>query len=134
MIVLDECVDDELIAKAIAAWYQGKVISIRTLRPGTLIKDDAISTLLQRVAQPTFVTINVDDFWKRIQPDHRYCIIAIEIGQDQTAQLSGILRRLLRLPEFHTKAVRMGKVIRIKAVHIEYYRENRQIQRLIWSE
>ncbi|MFN8486110.1 MAG: hypothetical protein U0350_00880 [Caldilineaceae bacterium] len=64
MIVLDECIDEDPIAQGVASWYQGKVISIRVLRPGTLIKDDDIATLLQRVVQPTFVTINVDDFWK----------------------------------------------------------------------
>ena len=134
MIVLDECIDDDLIARAISVWYQGKVISIRALRPGTLIKDDAIATLLQRVAQPTFITINVDDFWKQNQADSRYCIITIEIDQDQTSRLSIILRRLLNLSEFHTKATRMGKVARVRPTHIEYYRENRQIQKLLWSE
>ena len=134
MIVLDECIDEDLITQGVASWYQGKVISIRTLRPGTLIKDDGIATLLQRVVQPTFVTINVADFWIEIPVDQRYCIVAIEIAQEQAFRVPGLLRNLLRLAEFHTNAARMGKMVRVRPVYIEYYRENRQIQKVPWSE
>ncbi len=69
MIVFDENVHQRSIMDAVAAWYRGRVISITVLRPGTIIKDEAIPTVLRRVLHPTFVTTNVDDFWQRV-PAH----------------------------------------------------------------
>ena len=65
MIIVDEQIHGERIRSAIAAWYSGQVESITSLRPNTVIKDDAIPTLLKQVRQPTFITINADDFWRR---------------------------------------------------------------------
>jgi hypothetical protein len=45
MIVVDENLHGRLFMRAIAAWYQGQVVSITALRPGTVIKDDAIPAL-----------------------------------------------------------------------------------------
>jgi hypothetical protein len=59
MIVLDENLTDQQLIRAIAAWYRGNVTFITTLRPQTIIKDDAIPGLLLTVPSPTFVTINV---------------------------------------------------------------------------
>lgn len=60
MIVLDENIYDPQLATRINAWYRGQVISINSLRPSTLVKDDSIPTLLLQVSQPTFVTINIE--------------------------------------------------------------------------
>ena len=134
MIVIDESNHEPAIIHAIAVWYQGQVLSVRKLRPGTLIKDDGIPALLNQVTQPTFVTINVIDFWRKVPADRRFCIIALEIAQDQTANLPNGLRRLLRLTEFSTKAARMGKVIHVMPTYIEYYAADRQIQRIAWAD
>jgi len=134
MIVIDESIHEPGIIHAIAAWYQGQVLSIRKLRPGTLIKDDAIPALLSQAPQPTFVTINVVDFWRKVPADRRFCIIALEIAQDQTAKVPNVLRRLLSLAEFHTKAARMGKVSHVMPTYIEYYAADRQIQRIAWAD
>jgi hypothetical protein len=61
MIVLDEHLQGLELEDAIARWYRGTVVIVKTLRPGTVIKDDAIPTLLRRLKQPTFVTINYAD-------------------------------------------------------------------------
>lgn len=58
MIVLDEELQGLGLEEAISRWYRGSVILIKKLRPGTVIKDDAIPALLRKVKQPTFVTIN----------------------------------------------------------------------------
>lgn len=58
MIVLDEELQGLGLEEAIAAWYRGAVVLIKALRPGTVIKDEAIPGVLRRVRQPTFVTIN----------------------------------------------------------------------------
>ena len=67
MIVVDENIHDEAILAEISAWYCGKVISVLDLRPRTIIKDEAIPTLLLKANQPTFITINVSDFWRKVQ-------------------------------------------------------------------
>lgn len=58
MIVVDENLHDRRIMEAISAWYPGQVVSVTTLRPRTVIKDEAIPALLLKATQPTFVTIN----------------------------------------------------------------------------
>ena len=74
MIILDENVHQQSIMTSIAAWYRGQVLSITMLRPNTLIKDEAVPVLLRRAQQPTFVTTNVTDFWRRVPAHSRYSI------------------------------------------------------------
>jgi hypothetical protein len=134
MIVVDESILDADIVRAIAVWYPVRVLTVLRLRPGMIIKDEAIPALLGQSSQPTFVTINVSDFWRRIRADHRYCVITLELAQEQALGLPDLLRRLLRVPEFHTKAARMGKVIRVRPTHVEYYGADRHIYTLAWPD
>jgi hypothetical protein len=134
MIVVDESIHNLRTLQAIAAWYPGRVISIKQLRPNTNIKDDGIAMLLQQATEPTFVTINVDDFWLKIDAYRSYCIVACELLQGQAPKVPGTLRRLFHLPQFHTKALRMGKVIRVRPTLIEYYESDHQIHTLAWPE
>jgi len=62
MIVLDEHLYDARLEDALSHWYPGQIIHLKTLRPKTLIKDDAVATLLFKLKQPTFITINWTDF------------------------------------------------------------------------
>lgn len=121
MIILDENVHQQRILESIAAWYRGQARSITMLRAHTLIKDDAIPTLLRRARQPTFVTTNVTDFWRRVPAHSRYSIVCVALPNERLQELSLLLRRLLRLPEFNTKANRMGKVIRVSPSQLQYY-------------
>ena len=93
MIVVDESIDNASVLQAIADWYPGRVVSIRSLRPDTLIQDETIPTLLHQAKQLTFVTINVDDFWKKAPANRNYCIIALELEQGQALQLPLLIRR-----------------------------------------
>jgi len=127
MIVLDENLQDNRIRVAIAQWYQGQVVSIRDLRPNTVIKDEAIAILLRRVNEATFVTINVDDFWRKAIPSARYCVATFEISKEQSLEIPRLLRELLHLDVFKTKASRMGKVIRWTSTRIEYYEANQNV-------
>ena len=124
MIVLDENIHQQRILADIAAWYRGQVRSITTLRAHTLIKDDVIPTLLQSAQQPTFVTTNVTDFWPYVSAHSRYCIICVPIPNERLHALSLLLRQLMRLPEFDTKAKRMGKVIRMSPNQLQYYEKH----------
>ncbi len=127
MIVLDENLKDNRIRIAIAQWYQGQALFIRDLRPNTIIKDEAIPSLLQRVNEPTFVTINVSDFWIQTTPSSHFCIIAFEIPKERSLEIPRLLRDILQLETFKTKAARMGKVIHWTPTRIEYYEANRRI-------
>ena len=121
MIVFDENVHQQRLMDAVAGWYRGRVLSITTLRPDTLIKDEAIPSLLHRVRQPTFVTTNVDDFWRRVPAHPRYSIVGVVLPHEQLHEMPDLLRRLFRLPEFKTKARRMGKVVRVSRRQLQYY-------------
>ncbi len=132
MIVVDENIHDERILKAMAVWYPGQVVSITTLRPGTIIKDEAIPALLLQVTQPTFVTINVNDFWRRARPHSGYCIVAASIPKERVAEIPALLQALFRQPDLRTKTARMGKVIRLSPERIEYYGLDWEIHTLLW--
>jgi len=134
MIVVDENIHDHRIMEAISAWYPGQVVSVTTLRPASLIKDDAIPALLLQAPQPTFVTINVSDFWMKAQPHNASCIIAVALPNERAREVPDLLRRLFRLPAFKTKASRMGKVVRLTPNRIEYYESDRRVQSLLWPD
>lgn len=130
MIVLDEQLVNVRIGELVTQWYRGRVCYITDLRPQTLIKDDSIPVLLHQVRQPTFVTINVDDFWQVIPASNRYCVVCVELPTKRVRQLSDLIRQLFRLDEFKTKATRMGKVVRVTQRSIQYYGRDRQVHRL----
>lgn len=134
MIVLDENMQHERLIHAISLYYPGRVLAITDLRPETLIKDDGIPMLLRQVAQPTFVTINVDDFWLKFKADHHCCIVTLALTQAQANEMPDLLRRVLRLPEFRTKSARMGKVIHVMPTYIEFYTADHQIHRVVWPD
>jgi len=98
-ITLDEQLEDPELIEALK-WITVDVIT--QLRPGTIVKDDAVPALLRQARRPTFITINVSDFWL-----HRwrlcakaYCIVCFKLTSEKIYQLPGLLRKLLRVPEF----------------------------------
>lgn len=121
MIVLDEQLCREPLRMAIAQWHRGKIRCITDLRPSSVIKDDAAPELLLSVKQPTLVTINYKDFWRKISAHRGYCAICIDLPNERWAEVSPILRDLLRHPDFRNKNSRMGKVISWKAGTTMHY-------------
>jgi hypothetical protein len=129
MIVLDEQLLGRDLEQDIARWYRGPVQFIIDLRPHSVIKDEAIPDLLRRQSQPTFVTINERDFWRRVAADRRYCIACFPLPDTRVRDIPPSLRSLLRRPEFRTKARRMGKIFRVTTEEILYYTvDDRQIR------
>lgn len=134
MIVLDEQLKgrrrlDEIIAR----WYQGPVIFVTELRPNTIIKDEIIPVLLRQVNQPTFITINETDFWRKFPADERFCLVCFALTDAKADEIPQQLRRLLQMPEFAHKASRMGKVIRVTQQNITFYTTgSRQVASLHW--
>lgn len=124
MIVLDEHLEGLGLEAVIGHWYPGKVSVIQKFRPGTLVKDDVIPVLLRQAKQPTFITINWPDFWRRVAADKRYCVICFPLPRERTHEIPDLLRQVLKLKQFDTKARRMGRVIRVTTSSVHYYRIN----------
>ena len=121
MIVLDESIAAKIIVDGLEAWYKGKVASIKHLRLRTLIEDEDIPTLLRTVKQPTFLTTNISDFWRKMPAHHAYCIICFDLPNERIVEIPRLLRGVLRLTEFKTKAARMGKILHVRHHRIDYY-------------
>ena len=124
MIVLDEQLLGRNLENEIAAWYRGPVRFIHELRLDTVVKDDAVPTLLRSQRQPTFVTINDDDFWRKVEADSRFCVVCFDFSDSEPKKIPPILKQLLRHPQFKTKAQRMGCVIRYTSKAVSYYTRN----------
>ena len=130
-IILDDQLFDLEVLIPLARWIT--VQRLRDVRPGEVIKDERVPELLRQLPQPTFVTIDMG-FWDKGLRDVHYCILCFPLRNDEQHQLPALLRRLLQLPEFRTKAERMGKVARVSPSHVEYWRMgDEQSHRLHWS-
>ena len=127
MIVLDEELQGLKLEESISRWYRGAVLIIKDLRPGTVIKDEAIPALLHKARQPTFVTINHADFWRRVPADESYCIVCLKLSAEFIDEVPGWLRRLFKLPEFKSKGSRMGKVVLASRRGLQYYSLNKRL-------
>ena len=127
MIILDEQLQGLSLETEIARWYRGKVFIVKQLRLGTIIKDSAIPGLLCQAKQPTFVTINYTDFWRRVSADERYCIVCLQLSTSRANEIPSLLRRLFRLPGFKTKVERMGKVVLLNPQWVRYYQAHEDV-------
>jgi hypothetical protein len=121
MIVLDEQLCREPLRIALGQWYRGKIIYVTEIRPSSVIKDDAIPELLLSVKRPTLVTINYKDFWRKIAAHRGYCAVCIDLPNERWAEVSPIVRDLLRRPDYRTKNSRMGKVISWRDGAVKHY-------------
>ena len=131
MIVLDEQLQGLGLEEAVARWYRGAVIVVKKLRPGMVMKDEAIPTLLRQLKQPTFVTIDYMDFWRRIPADNTFCIVCLELPTERVDDIPVRLRQLLRLPEFKTKKARMGKVVLVRETRLQYYSQHEKLVHIL---
>src|SRR5437868_1915547 len=108
MIVLDEQLKYPGLNTDIHKWYQGSVRYVSHIWPNMVIKDESIPRLLNSLPNPTFVTIDDTDFWKKVATSPKYCVICFTLSHLQLSRLSSDLRSVLRLPQFRTKLSRMG--------------------------
>jgi hypothetical protein len=129
MLVLDEQLLGRDLETVLGRWYRGPVLFITDLRPGTVIKDDAIPVLLHQQRQATFLTINEPDFWRKVAIDARFCVVCFALPDSSAREIPNLLRAVFRLPAFRTKTRRMGKVLRVTHTTVSYYTyRDRQIQ------
>ena len=135
MIVLDEQLLSYGIQASIARWYRGTVTDITQLRPHTVILDQAIPLLLRAVSRPTFVTINVADFWRRLAPSSRFCIVCCAVPHTRAQEVPDLLRRVLALEQFRTRSRRLGTIVRASPQHVRYYTtDTRAIHLIAWPK
>ena len=133
MIVLDEQLLGYGLTDQISRWYRGKVTDITQLRPRTVIEDEAIPALLRGARQPTFVTINVSDFWRRLAPDPRFCVACFALPHSRADEIFDLLRRVFTLTPFRTRKLRLGKIARVSHVQVQFYTtESWAIQVIEW--
>lgn len=109
-LVLDDQLDAVAVLRPVLKW--SKAVFVRDLRPREHIRDERIPEILLTVRQPTLVTID-HDFWKRSWCHPGYGIISVDLTDEEQHVLPAWLRALLRRPEFRTRALRMGKVVRV---------------------
>jgi hypothetical protein len=132
MLVLDEQLLGRDLETALARWYRGPILFITDLRPGSVIKDDAIPLLLRQQHQATFITINESDFWQKVTIDRHFSVVCFALPDSRTKEISTLLRAVFRLPAFQTKARRMGKVLRVTHTTVSHYtyreRESRTVR------
>ena len=121
MLVLDEQLLGRGLEAILARWYRGPILFITDLRPGTVIKDDAIPLLLRQQHQPTFITINETDFWQKVTIDTHFCVVCFALPDSRAGEIPTLLRAVFRLASFQTKARRIGKVLRVTHTTVSYY-------------
>lgn len=126
MIVIDEQLLGRALEREIGKWYPGAVCFITDLRPGSIIKDDAIPTLLRQEKQPIFITINECDFWRKIPLSTGYCMICFALSDARAPAIPARLRALFQHPLFDTQAKRMGAAIRVAEQGVSYYMVRRR--------
>jgi hypothetical protein len=102
---------DENVPDSQRQILRGRRVAVRQIgfdigRPG--MKDHEIIPLLHELDRPTFFTLD-KDFYRRGLCHGRYCLVYLNVEEEETARF---VRRLLRHRELNTRAKRMGAVIR----------------------
>ena len=82
------------------------------------MKDDEITPWLLAQRNPTFFTRDLG-FYERKLCHARYCLVCLAVGRYEAATF---VRRLLRHPEFNTRAKRMSTVVRVSHARPKVWR------------
>lgn len=100
---------------------------LRDIRPGEVIKDERVPSLLRALRMPAFVTID-RRFGDRALRDRRYCILLFELSTNEQGEIPALLRQLMRLPEFRTRVARMGKIARVSRDHVSWWQIGDEVE------
>lgn len=96
----------------------------------TGIQDEEIIPLLLRLPQATLFTVDYH-FFKRKLCHAKYGLVFLDVDQTEAALY---VRRVLRHPEFDTRAKRMGIVIRAYPTGLSFWRLRAQsLESVNWS-
>ena len=131
-IVLDDHLFPIEVGDPIRRW--ATVTYLRELRPGEVVKDDRVPSILREVGQTTFVTLDVG-FWRAELCDSRYAILFFPFKDEQQPTIPALVRRLFRLAPFQTRQTRVGKVARVSPSEILFWsRGVSHLQHLHWND
>jgi hypothetical protein len=82
------------------------------------MKDDEVIPFLQQLPRSTFFTLDAG-FYRRLLCHSRYCLVHLDVEDDEAAEFT---RRLLRHLELNSVAKRMGAVVRVSHGGISLWR------------
>ncbi len=95
------------------------------------MQDDEIISFLHQQPRPTFFTRDLG-FYERSLCHSGYCLVSLAVDKNEVAFF---VRRLLRHPQFDTKAKRMGTVIRVSGMGLRVWRLHAEEESLLdWAE
>jgi hypothetical protein len=123
--VLDDQLDPRMVRDVIARRSTARFV--REFRPGDVIKDDRVAVILRTLRTPTFISIDAG-FYKRTRRSRRLCILYFALRSDEQGDIPALLRRVLRLPEFRTRAARMGKVARVSREGVRWWQLGDEVE------
>jgi len=103
------------------SWVSAGQISYEVGRKG-IQDDEIIPRILLEVKRTTFLTQD-RRIYQRERPHSGYCLVIVP-GLP-FSEIAALVRRLFRIPGFHTIAERMGKIVRITKEYI-YWKELHQ--------
>lgn len=129
MIILDENIPVDQCEMLWLKHIHAKQIGLDAARKG--IQDQEIIPLLHRLDRPTFFSLDVD-FYKRTLRHDGYCLVYLDIADDDAAEY---ILQVLRHPELNSKAKRMGAVIRAEPSGLTVWRVGQDDEeRLLWHK
>lgn len=100
---------DENIPEGQTNWLRRKRIHVRQIGVDVRqkgLEDDEIIPLLHELDRPTFLTLEVDFYDRRLR-HQAYCLVYLDVVDEDFAEFA---HRFLKHPTFNTKAKRMGHV------------------------
>ncbi|SRR6266571_345708 len=116
MLVLDENLPADQ-QRLLRKWrIRFRFVGVEVAASGA--EDDDLISLLHRLPQPTFFTLD-RDFYRHDWTHPNYCLVWLDIRRREAAEF---IRRFLRYPAFNTKAKRMGMVARIHRDGVTFWR------------
>ena len=118
-LVLDDQLDLDDVLPGLQSWITWE--RLQALRPTEQILDERVPGLLLTLKRPTFITID-HGFWHRGLCHSGYCILYFALTKEEQEKIPTLLRRVLHLPEFQTRAARMGKVARVQKQAVTYWK------------
>ena len=124
---------DENVADEECAWLSKRRIHVQKIGKGVGregMGDEEIIPLLHQLDRPTFFTLDVDFFKRRLR-DEGYCLVFLDVSGHLAAEY---VRRILRHPSLNAKAKRMGLVIHAEPSGITLWRlRGKTVEHLSWE-
>jgi hypothetical protein len=115
-LILDDQLNVRFLVPRIQKW--ASVQRLQDLRPEEHILDDRVPEILRTLHSPTFVTID-EDYWNRKLCNPGYLYFAL--ADEEQKIIPVLLRAVLRLSPFRSRASRMGKVVRVSKKGVAFW-------------